>query len=420
MPRTDRRPWIYPVITHVLVAVLSGLITWRVGTSIMPSWAHSWLGQIQSSLPTITSKDGGGAKGLDFGIVWDVWGRLESSYYDPKKIDPQTMIYGAAAGIAQALGDPYTTFLPPETKQRLTEDLQGEFDGVGIQLGYRNQQLAVVAPLKDHPAEKAGIKAGDYILRITDKNRNIDRETSGISLDEAVTLIRGPRGSTVTLSMLTEGEEPREIELVRQTIEVPSVELEMFEQDKESIAIVTISRFGEKTNTEWETAVSTILREDPAGIILDLRNNPGGYLESSVDLASDLIDGGLIVSQKGRSTTQDYKATRKARLSNYEIEVLVNKGSASASEILAGALRDRRGAKLIGEQTFGKGTVQDAQQLPGGAGLNVTIGRWLLPSGQSIQDEGLPVDIEILDDPETLEIDEARERAILTLLENGK
>lgn len=393
-------------LTYLLVAVLAAVVGYRLGKGL--TWQQilrlptqngiSQLTRIQNSEPAVNLGP------VDFSLFWEVWARLERDYVDPTKIDAQKMVYGAIAGMTSALGDPYTVFLPPETKQRLNEDLQGEFDGVGIQLGYRDGQLSVIAPLKDHPAEKAGVKAGDYILKIVDKAKNIDRETVGMSAEEAVTLIRGKRGTSVMLTLLTQGEEPRDVELTRTTIEIPSVELSFIDEGGKHYAHLVLSRFGDKTYEEWEKAVGTITADrEVDGIILDMRNNPGGYLQAAIEISSDFIDGGVVVSQVGRTSSQSYTTTRRPRLSKYPVVVLVNKGSASASEIVAGAVRDRRGAKLIGEQTFGKGTVQDAQQLVEGAGLNVTIAKWLLPSGDSIDHEGIPVTIEAIDNPDTEE-----------------
>ncbi|MCD8484225.1 S41 family peptidase [Candidatus Woesebacteria bacterium] len=219
------------------------------------------------------------------------------------------------------------------------------------------------------------------------------------------------KNTTVTLTMLSPGEDPRDVELVRDTIEIPSLEISFVENNDNQYAYLELSRFGDKTLQEWEAAVQQIQqRNDVDGIILDMRGNPGGYLQDAIEISSDFFNGGVVVSQQGRNSTQSYRTTRSARLDSLPVVVLVNKGSASASEIVAGALRDRRSAVLVGEQTFGKGTVQDAQQLPGGAGLNITIARWLLPSGNSIQDSGLPVDVEVTDNPDT-EQDEVLERA---------
>lgn len=406
------RPRAYSFITHSLVAVLFVIIGMRLGSGATFNQIISGsFGTAQQMTRLTNTEPPAEYSDVDFSMFWEVWQRLEREYYNPEKLNANDMVYGAIEGMTSALGDPYTVFLPPDTKQRLTEDLQGEFDGVGIQLGYIDSQLAVISPLKDHPAEAAGVKAGDLILKIVDPLKNIEKDTIGISAEEAVTLIRGKKDTSVILTLLTKGENPRDVELRRETIEIPSLEYTMIEHDGGKYAHVELSRFGDKTMQEWETFVIDAQQQSVNGIVLDMRGNPGGYLQGAIELSSDLIQGGNIVSQQGKNTTQNYRTTRRARLDTTPIVVLVNKGSASASEIVAGALRDRRQAKLIGEQTFGKGTVQDAQELADGSGLNVTIARWLLPSGASIQDSGLPVDIEVIDDPQT-DSDEALDRAL--------
>lgn len=352
---------------------------------------------------------------VDFGAFWEVWKRLENQYLDAEKLDAQKMVHGAIRGMVDAVGDPYTVYLPPEEQKRSEEDLGGAFDGVGIQLGYKNNTLAVIAPLKQGSAIKAGIKAGDLILRIKDPEKNVDRDTAGISLPEAVNLIRGKKGTKVFLTMMREGTQPEEKELVRDTIVIPSVELKMIDNGGKKYAHLILSKFGDRTEKEWSDAVSKILAERPkvAGVVLDLRNNTGGYLTGAIDVASEFIPGGVIVTQQGRMDREDYSVTRRGRLTDLPTVILVNRGSASASEIVSGALRDRRKIKLVGENTFGKGTVQDAMSdLPDGAGLHVTVARWLLPSGSWIHEKGLSPDVSILDDEKTTDKDEALEKAL--------
>lgn len=343
---------------------------------------------------------------VDFNVFWEVWSLLENNYVDPKVIDSKKMVDGAVGGMTAALGDPYTIYLPPKDNQRAAESLSGSFYGVGIELGYTDETLSVVSPLKGTPADNAGVKAGDLILRVKDENKDLDEDTQGWTLDEAVNKIRGKKNTTVTLTLWRDdyGDKSFEIDITRGEIVVESVELEFVENDSKKYAHLSISSFGERTVSEWDTAVFQILKEnDLAGIILDLRNNPGGFLDSSVDIASDFIKSGVVISKKGRISSQDYPANGEARLKDIPLVVLVNRGSASASEILAGSLRDNLGVKLIGETTYGKGTVQDRIGLSNGGGLHVTIARWLLPDGDWIQDEGIIVDVEVKGDYETEE-----------------
>lgn len=334
---------------------------------------------------------------VDMGLFWKVWGRLEEEYLDPKAIDAKKMVYGAIGGMTQALGDPYTSFFPPAENTRSKEDLSGEFSGVGIQLGFIDKNLAVMSPLPDNPAIKAGIRAGDLIVHIKDEQKKIDKDTDGISLPEAVDMIRGKSGTVVTLTIYREKEkEPtKEFRLTRQTILVPSVSLEWV-GTKKDIPRLRVNKFGEKTAAEWDKAVKEILAKNTKkGVILDLRNNPGGYLQRAVDLGSEFISDGVIVSQAGRNETENFRVNRQGRLIGQNLVILINKGSASASEILAGALREKAGARLVGENSFGKGTVQEAEDLPGGAGIHITIAKWLLPSGKNIHGEGLKPDVEV-------------------------
>jgi carboxyl-terminal processing protease len=328
---------------------------------------------------------------LDFSLFWEVWDRLAANYLDKAALRPDEMIYGAIRGMTAALGDPYTVFLPPAENKQAKEDLNGAFEGVGIQLGYRDGKLAVVAPLKDMPAEKAGIRASDLILKIDEKG------TDGLSLPEAVSLIRGPAGTKVKLTLGREGEEGSfEKELIRQAIVVPSVEVRF----ENNLAILKLSRFGDRTNEEWQKAITEILAQPSLkGLILDLRNNPGGYLTGSIFIASEFLDSGVVVRQEqadGRK--ESFSVNRVGKLTKLSLVVLVNKGSASASEILAGTLQERQRAKIVGETTFGKGTIQEAQELPNNAGLHITTARWLLPSGKSIDKNGIVPDVEVKED----------------------
>lgn len=357
---------------------------------------------------------------VDFSLFWRVWDRLSENYFDKDKLDPAKMIYGAISGMVAAVGDPYTVFLPPEENKLSQDDLEGNFDGVGIQIGFRGTQLTVIAPLPGTPAEQAGVKAGDYIVGIKDKKRDIDMGTVGITLPEAVKAIRGPSGSSVTLVLLRDGvDEPMEVEIKRANIDVPSVILTYVGENQE-IARIQILKFGGSTNGEWDKIVKDVIKNSKVkAIIVDVRNNPGGFLQGSVDIASEFVESGkTIVMQEVASGKRDnFTAMGLARLKDYPAIVLVNKGSASASEILAGALRDIRGLKLIGETTFGKGTIQEPQELDGGAGLHITIAKWLTPKGTWVNETGLEPDIKVEDNADTPE-DEQLQQAINYLLQS--
>jgi len=393
----------------IILVLLAGGAGW---------WARG-LNFYQSPLP---SHQASGK--VDLSLFWDVWQRLEENYLDKNALDPQKMVYGAIKGMTQSLGDPYTVFLEPSENKKAKEELNGNFEGVGIQLGYnQDKQLVVIAPLKGTPAYRAGVKAGDLILRIKDEKKGVDRDTAGISLPEAVNLIRGPKGQPVVLTLLSQGEkEPHDVEIIRSTIIVPSVEVEFLEnKNGKKVAYLKLMRFGERTKSEWRKAVDEILaqKEGLSGTILDLRDNPGGYLEGAVYIASEFLSSGVVVQQQGKAEIKTYSVDRKGKLLTIPLVVLVNQGSASASEILAGALKDYHRARLVGESTFGKGTVQEALDLPYGAGLHITTARWLLPSGKWIGEDGIKPDFVVKSD-ETGKKDLQLKKAIEVLTSDSK
>lgn len=372
-----------------------------------------------SSSVTISRELPDNRQDVDFNLFWRVWDTLEARYFDKDKLDQNQMVYGAIKGMVNAVGDPYTVFLPPSENKIVQEDLQGTFEGVGIQIGFKGSRLAVVAPLPDSPAERAGVKAGDFIIGIKDEAKEIDRGTTGITLPEAVEAIRGPRGTTVTLTLLRDDEnEPIEVDIVRDSIDVPSIILTFVGED-ESVAHMKILKFSSETRDEWNKAVADVVKKQGLqGVILDLRNNPGGFLQESVNLASEFLEtGSLVVIEEGADGGRsEFTTERIGRLKNIPTVVLINEGTASASEILAGALRDQRDIQLVGESSFGKGTIQEPIQINGGAGLHITIARWLTPSGYWVDEKGLEPDVTLEDDPETSE-DEQLQRAVELLVE---
>ncbi len=409
------RNFVFGVLLFVLGVVIGqrykGKIS-LVSSQLVSSEPTSALGKLVGQLAPPENKE------VNFNVFWEVWSLLENEHLEADSFDPQEMVDGAIGGLTQATGDPYTVYLPPDDNKRSGEDLQGTFYGVGIELGYIDQVLAVIAPMEGTPAQKAGIEAGDLIIHVKDEQKGIDEDSSRWSLTEAVEKIRGPRNSTITFTLYREGlDDTLEILVRRDEILVDTVNLEMISHEGKNIAHIKLSRFGGRTKEEWDVVVNKILGANPKvdGIILDMRNNPGGYFDRSIDIASDFIENDIVVSQKGKFFKQDYRAEGIARLRKYSLVVLVNRGSASASEIVAGALRDDLGIKLIGEQTFGKGTVQDRKDISNGGGLHITIGRWMLPKGDWIHDEGIPVDIEVEQNRDTEE-DEVLSRGLQELI----
>jgi len=347
-----------------------------------------WFGKAQVVCPICPPEE------IDLSLFWETWKKLEEKFVSPEKFDIQKMIYGAISGMVKSLEDPYTTFLNPEDSKKFLEDVTGYFEGVGMEIGIRKGQLQVVAPLEGTPAQKAGLRPGDKIIKIN------DTLTGDLTIDEAVNLIRGPKGTEVTLTIFREGwQTTKEIKIVRAVIEVPSLKWELKETSEgEKIAYLKLYQFSEKASFDFAKAAIEILNSPAEKIILDLRNNPGGYLEVARDISGWFLERGQTVAIEdfGQDKEQKiYKAKGNARFLQYPIVILINQGSASGSEILAAALRDNRGIKLIGEKSFGKGSVQELENLRGGSSLKITVARWLTPSGEFITDKGLEPDIKV-------------------------
>ena len=337
------------------------------------------------------NKELGKPEVIDFGLFWKALERLEELYVDSDKIDYQQVLYGAIEGMTNSLGDDYTVFMKPEKTESFIKSVSGDdsFEGVGMELGIKGKVLTVVAPIEGTPAYKAGIKAGDKILKIDDKT------TEGMQVEEAVSLIRGKKGTQVTLTITRKDfAEPKKFTITRDVIQIPVINWSMKDDD---IAYIRIYQFTSNLPSKFRGVVSEILKNNAKKIILDVRNNPGGYLESAVDVASWFLPKGSVVLKEEFRDKEldDYKSSGYSGLQNFPAVVLVNNGSASASEILAGALRDIKGVKLVGEKTFGKGSVQQVETFPDDSSLKITVAKWLTPAGISIADEGLSPDVEV-------------------------
>jgi len=337
----------------------------------------------------VANLEEGNLEAVDFSLFWDAWRVLKDKYVEAEKIDNQNLIYGAIGGLLDALRDPNTVFLPPGDAKKFNEDISGEFSGIGAEIGIKNDQLSIIAPLKDTPAERAGLRPGDKIMKID------ETVTAGLTVDEGVKLIRGKKGTTVVLTILRdEWEKPREISIVRDIIVVPTIDWKIIDN---KIVYIQLFNFYEKAPLLFYQTALDLIFKNPAGLILDLRNNPGGYLDAAVNLAGWFLEpGALVVSEEFRSgEKQIFKARGSGFFKKLPMVILVNEGSASASEILAGSLRDNRGVKLIGEKTFGKGTVQELATLKDDSVIKITIAHWRLPGGQLIEKNGLEPDYEV-------------------------
>lgn len=337
---------------------------------------------------------------IDFSLFWDSYNKLKQNFIDPDKINDQKIIYGAISGMAKSVDDPYTEFFDPEQSKLFKQDLSGSFDGIGIEVGIKKDQLTIVAPLKGTPGERADLRSGDQIVKIDGKS------TSGISIDEAVSLIRGKKGTKVVLTIFREGwSQTKDISIIRDTIKINPVEWKLLDSTGEvnerdgDIAYINIHQFTQSLSDDFKKVVFEILKSPAKKIILDLRDNPGGYLEVSQNVSGWFLKPGQVVTIEdfGKDKEQKvFKAEGNGALENYPIVVLINSGSASAAEILAGALRDNRNIKLIGEKSFGKGSVQEVIGLGDGLSfLKITIAKWLTPKGNLIAEVGLSPDVKV-------------------------
>jgi len=327
-----------------------------------------------------TATDSGHA--LD--VVQEAWDLIFTNFVDRDKLEASTLTAGAIKGMVEALDDPHCAYLAPETYELSVSHWEGKFEGIGAYVGEEEGNLVIIAPIAGAPAEKAGIRAGDIILEVDGK------PVSEMSLMEAVLNIRGPRGTTVSLLVLHQGEtEPEEIEIVRAEIEIPSVILEM----REDIAYIKITNFSERTDNELAAVLKEISQEGASGIVLDLRSNPGGLLSIVVNVTSRFLEDGIVyymVDSQGEKTATSVK--RKSLRTGLPLVVLVDNYSASGSELLAGALQDNGRAIVAGTTTYGKGSVNIPYRLKDGSGLYITTARWLTPSGNIIEGEGIEPD----------------------------
>lgn len=370
------------------------------------------IGENKSRFITIQPKAYNQQPSVNFDLFWETWNKLQERYVDQKKVDPKKMYLGAIKGMVASIEDPYTFFLTPDENKQTKDDLGGKFEGIGAQLGLKDNRIIIIAPLKKSPAENAGVKPGDYINKVDGV------ATIKWTLSQAVSKIRGPKNTKVKLTLERNNKEI-EVTIVRQQIIVASVELTY----EKKIAVLKVNQFGDNTNDEWNKAVREIegkwSNKQVNGLVLDLRDNPGGYLDGSVYLASEFLPlGKLVVKQEATLYgDKEYRVSRIGLLKEIPLVVLINKGSASASEILAGALRDHNRAQLVGEKSFGKGSVQEALDLKEGAGLHVTVAKWVLPNGDWINSKGIEPKIKVINEIKegntlTKEIDKQLNKAV--------
>jgi carboxyl-terminal processing protease len=416
-------------LRYILIVLIAGLLGYYIGVNKI---ALDW-NNFQPNVEITSKEPPPSVMHGDFSMFWTVLEKIQTTYYDKSAIDQQKIINGAIAGMVNSLDDPYTMYLPPKQNDNFKQGLAGKFEGIGAELGMKAKDIVVIAPIDGSPAQKAGVKAGDIILKVNDE------AIGGWSLTQVVDKIRGPKGTEVSITLLHKSEDkPTSVKIVRDTITVKSLtswtkkvkDVEGINQKapevkaiaNEKVVYVRLSQFGDSTNDEWLALSNSIDRElkadkDIKGVVFDLRNNPGGYLGDAVKIVSEFVKSGTAVMQEDREKERtSYPVTGKGLLTDVPLVVLINGGSASASEIVSGALRDHGRAKLVGEKSFGKGTIQQAEDLGGGAGVHVTIAKWLTPNAIWVHKQGLEPDVKVELDKKDPSHDVQLEKAIQTLL----
>jgi len=395
-------------VTHTVMLAAEPEETFTLEVDSMPGDAAS----IPLELSPTPDGDAGPSTREDeaFQLFWEAWSLIERDYFGEIPSDDE-VTYGAIRGAVNTLGDPFTAFINPEIAEINREDDTGSFEGIGAYVTMRDGRLVIVNTFRDHPAEKAGVRRGDIVLQVD------DTVIENMSIYEAITLIRGQAGTPVVLTIVREGQDEFEVEIIRARIDIPVVESEMRE---DGIAYVSLFDFSSDATNKLEEALEELLDQEPKGLILDLRGNPGGWLHEAVGTTGLFLskDALVLIERFKDGTEKTYEAPRKPAAPDIPMVVLVDGGSASASEIVAGALQDHERAVLIGEKTFGKGSVQWPHELSNGAEMRVTVARWFTPNDRAIHGEGLEPDIEVELAEEDLdaELDPQLERAVEYLL----
>lgn len=372
----------YAVVILIFIFFIIGILIGQGGNIYL--YSNNNTNNVSKTNSTSTQQK----NGLNDSKYNNILDLLKSKYYDPSKIDDTKAFDGALSGMVSSVGDPYTVYFDKESTASFNEEMSGSFSGIGAEIGIKDGSLTVVAPLKDTPAEKAGIMSGDIILKINDE------DTQGMSSDTAVSKIRGDKGTSVKLTIYRPSDKStKELTVIRDEIVIQSVEYEK----KGNIAIITMTSFNDTTSSKFKEVSNEILNDkDIKSIILDLRNNPGGYLNTAIDVASYWIRSGVVVQEKDKNDqVVKHNAIGNPIFENYPTVVLINQGSASASEILSGALKDYKKATLVGKKTFGKGSVQEYQELGDGTAIKITVAEWLTPSNININKNGIDPDIDI-------------------------
>jgi len=391
---------VYVFFFLILLGFIAGLVTNGV------SQRNADTNVIEATAKEVTSIFSN-LENADPAMFNEAWEVLHSYYFKRSQISETDLFYGAIKGMVNAIDDPYTMFFKPEVAAEFTRELNGTFFGIGAEIGRKDGNLVIIAPLLNTPAEKAGLQPGDRIYAVD----GVD--TSLLSIDQVVNLIRGDKGKVVVLTVVSKNETTsKDISVIRDKIEIPSVIYKL----EDDIADIEITNFNSDTDDRFTKVAQQVLRDNPKGIILDLRNNPGGFLDVAVDIAGSWLKPGQVVLREifsDQRENQDYKTGKEIDLSAFKTVILANEGSASASEILAGALQDYKKAQIVGEITFGKGSVQQLFDLKDGSAIKITVANWLTPNGRVIDKQGIQPDIEVeytIDDYEN-DLDPQMEKA---------
>ncbi len=398
-----RRPFL---IILLALALLSAGFSLGVSssTSRPEDVSHSLVGAILGLQPR--------PHNANFSLLEDVWSTVHKTYVN-QNIDDQALLQGAVSGMVQGLGDPYSVYFSPSETQSFQQEVEGIFQGIGTEIGYKDKLVTIIAPLPNSPAAKAGLQSGDVILAVD------GQETATMSLDDTVKKIRGPKGSQVELIYRRPpSTDTQTVRITRADIKVDPVQTKILTVGTSTIGYIKMTSFTKDTGSRVQAAVQSFLTKPVTGLILDMRDNPGGYLDQSIVVASAFLDHGTVVSEVGRDgKKRDEQVSGHPLWPTQPLVILVNGGTASAAEIVAGALQDNHRAKVIGVQTFGKGSVQDYQQLDDGSSLKITVAKWFTPSGRSISDHGITPDQKVDLTPDDLDHNrdpqlEAAEKAI--------
>jgi len=390
MNKASRSKWLVGLFSLIILAVLGGAFA----TGYYFGFKNRPAEELATSL---TGKNVGKTSTVDFSPFWQAWNIVNEKYVadngnssTTKKVGDQEKVWGAIGGMVAALDDPYSVFMPPEKNKKFEEEIRGNFSGVGMEVGMKDNILTVVSPLPDSPAKKAGIRSGDKVLKIDDKS------TAGLSTEEGVNLIRGPEGTIVRLTLSREKDKTFEVSIKRAVITIPTIDTKIL---PENVFYIRLYNFSAISPNLFRDALKKFVESKTDKLVLDLRGNPGGFLDAAVSMASWFLPEGkpVVVEKRGKKTED--KVYRSAGYDifndNLKMVILIDKGSASASEILAGALSEYKKATLVGEKTFGKGSVQELVPMPDGSSIKITIAKWYTPNGHSISLNGLKPDVEV-------------------------